>query len=94
MAGFIVLKPTVPPTAGSQRLAPRPATLDGRTVGLLFNSKVNADVYLERVRELIGEKYPRARFVFCAKPTASRPMEPAVLEALRDCATVVNAFGD
>jgi hypothetical protein len=94
MPEFIVFKPTVPPRTGGGRLAPRPRTLDGKTVGLLFNSKVNADVYLERVRELIDEKYRGTQVVFHGKATASRAMEPDVLEALRSVDAVVNAFGD
>ncbi|MDE3076053.1 MAG: hypothetical protein KGJ86_11545 [Chloroflexota bacterium] len=94
MSEFLVYNPTAAPKQGTQQLAPRPSSLDGKRIGLLHNAKVNADVYLYRIQELLAEKYPHATFIFRAKPTASKPMEPDVLEAMRQCDLVVNAFGD
>ncbi len=94
MTEYILYRPTVPPLVGMADLAPRPSTLDGKTVGILFNSKVNADVYLERIQELIADRYRDVRFVFQAKPTATWPLTPQNLEALHQCDVVVNAFGD
>ncbi|MGH3756655.1 UGSC family (seleno)protein [Actinophytocola sp.] len=75
-------------------LASRPSTLDGKTVGLLFNSKVNADIYLERMQELLDAKYTGIKFVNRTKPTATRPTAPALLREVSTCDVVVNAFGD
>ena len=94
MAAVVVFKPTADRKFGTQDLAWRTPTLDGKTVGLLFNAKVNADVYLERIKELIDEKFSNVKFVYRSKPTASKPMEPEVFEALSRCNVVVNAFGD
>ena len=41
-----VLDPTVAPIPSSAVRAPRPDTLDGKTVGLLANGKPNADELL------------------------------------------------
>ena len=34
----------------------RPATLEGKTVALLWNAKSNGDIFLDRVGELLGEQ--------------------------------------
>jgi len=97
MPTFRVYRPTFdePEHAETRAaLAERPGSLDGKRIGLLWNSKVNADIYLERLKELISERHRDVEFVWQAKPTASRPMEPEVFEALRSCDLVVTAFGD
>jgi hypothetical protein len=97
MSTFRVYRPTFDEPAqieGAVALTDRPAGLDGKRIGLLWNSKVNADIYLVRLRELISERHRDVEFVWQAKPTASRPMEPEVFEALKGCDLVVTAFGD
>lgn len=92
---YRVFRPTVeePPEIGDP-LAPRRGSLDGKRIGLLWNSKVNADIYLRRLQELIGSRNENVDFVYRAKPTASKPMEPEVAEAMQGCDLVVTAFGD
>jgi hypothetical protein len=95
MTSYVLYKPIVPmPKATDHGLAARPATLDGKQIGLLWNAKVNADIFLNRIRERIEERFTDTEFVFQAKPTASKPMEPEVFDALKDCDVVVTAFGD
>jgi hypothetical protein len=97
MATFRVYRPTFdePEHAeGAVALTDRPTSLDGKRIGLLWNSKVNADIYLARLRELITERHRDVEFVWQAKPTASRPMEPEVFAELKRCDLVVTAFGD
>ena len=91
---YTVYKPTGQIPSASLALAGRPSSLDGKKVGLLFNSKPNADVLLRRVQERFEEAHPGSEFVFRSKPTAARPMADEVFEALSDCDVVVNAFGD
>lgn len=96
MATYRVYRPTYDdahaPT--SDRLADRDGTIDGKRIGLLWNAKVNADIYLQRLKELIGERHSDVQFIERAKPTASKPMEPEVLEDMLACDLVVTAFGD
>lgn len=75
-------------------LAARLGSLEGKRIGLLWNAKVNADVFLRRMKELIAERHHNVEFVWCQKPTASKPMEPAILEELKRCDAVITAFGD
>ncbi|MDQ3576573.1 MAG: hypothetical protein M3400_14765 [Actinomycetota bacterium] len=95
MATYRVFRPTVdePENLGDP-LAQRRGSLDGKRIGLLWNSKVNADIYLRRLQELIEARNKDVEFVFRAKPTASKPMEPEVVEAMQGCDLVVTAFGD
>ena len=94
---FRVFRPTydaVRDSGDGGRLSPRPTSFDRSRVGLLWNSKVNADVYLRRVQELIAADGADVEFVWRTKPSSSKPMTPEDLEALKDCDSVVNAFGD
>lgn len=96
MTTYRVYRPTFDPepTPDVPELSPRPDSLSGKRIGLLWNAKVNADIYLRRIGELIGERYDGVEFVWRAKPTASKPMEPDVLAAMSGCDLVVTAFGD
>ena len=95
MATYHVYRPTYDEIESvGTRLATRKGTLDGQRIGLLWNAKVNADIYLRRLQELIAERHAGVEFVWRQKPTASKPMEPDVLEDLRECDVVVTAFGD
>lgn len=96
MTTYRVFRPTFDEVAQADgpALAKRSGTLAGKKIGLLWNAKVNADIYLKRLKELIDDQYEGVEYVWRAKPTASKPMEPEVLEDLRECDLVVTAFGD
>lgn len=89
-----VLKPTAPPKIGHDPLAPRPETLNGIKLGLLDNTKVNADIFLERIEERLRQDFEIAEVVRRTKPTASRGMPEHIREVMEACQVVVNAFGD
>lgn len=96
MATYRIFRPThdeADVVAGGG-LAARPHSLDGKRIGLLWNAKVNADIYLRRLQELIAEQNSGVEFIFRSKPTASKPMEPQVLADMAECDLVVTAFGD
>jgi hypothetical protein len=87
----------VPERAGSGPglgLAPRPETLEGRRVGLLWTSKMNGDVFLERIAELLEHSFEHIRVLKRAKPTSEKPVPETTLDELRTCDAVVVAFGD
>ena len=71
--------------------APRPARKATLTLGVLDNSKEQADVLLARAAELLsaGGMQP----VFARKPSFSRPAPPEVIEALRMCDLVITGLG-
>ena len=44
--------------------APRPSSLEGKTIGLVWNGKANGDVALRRVGELIQQRVPSIKVKF------------------------------
>ena len=88
-----VLDPTGERTPSQRQPLPRPATLRGRTVGLLDISKSRGDVVLDRLAELLtadGATVLRYR-----KPTFARPA-PVDLrhEISTQCEVVIEALAD
>ena len=73
----------IDPTAGGEReripLAARPMDLAGKVVGLLDNTKEQADVILETVGEVLRERYGVARVIIRRKEFFSKPATPALL---------------
>jgi hypothetical protein len=92
---ILVLDPTARPKAVEREMARRLPDLNGRTLGILWNSKPNADHLLSRLEELLAERFELAGVVHMRKPTASIPAYEGVLEELsRRCQAVVNGVGD
>ena len=67
-----VLSPVRAAPAPSRALAPR-RPLAGARIGVLDNSKPNADVLLRRLAELLVERHGAASITRWQKPGASRP---------------------
>ena len=76
----------IDPTAGGGRtriaLAARPMDLAGKVVGLLDNSKEQADVILETVAEVLRSRYGVARVVIRRKEYFSKPASEALMNEL------------
>ncbi|MCH9010207.1 MAG: hypothetical protein IIC21_06260 [Chloroflexi bacterium] len=60
-------------------LAPRPSSLEGKTIGLVWNGKANGDVALRRAGEILQEKIPGVtlKFYSGALPTPEFIMDKA-----------------
>ena len=88
-----VLDPTAERTPAQRTLLPRPASLDGRTVGLLDISKPRGDVVLDRLEELLSRDGATVRRY--RKPTFARPA-PVDLrhEIATHCEVVIEALAD
>ena len=77
--------------------APRPASLEGATVGLFWNGKPQGDVGLAQVREQLARMFDDVRFVdvFGEKGGLNRYASPTQLEQMaRECCAVVAATAD
>ena len=73
-------------------LAPRPSTLEGRTIGLKWSGTANGDVVLRRVQEVLEKKVPGATFKFYS---GSLPAPRPMMEALkREVDAVIGATAD
>lgn len=74
------------PTAGGNRakivLAPRPMDLAGKVVGLLDNTKEQADVILETIGQALRERYGVAKVIIRRKEAFSRPATEALLNEM------------
>jgi malonyl CoA-acyl carrier protein transacylase len=93
MRDRVLLDPTSERTATTRPLAERPASMAGKTIGLLNISKPRGDVFLDRLAELLTERGVTVeRFV---KPTFTKPA-PADLrrEIETKCDMVIEALAD
>lgn len=75
-------------------LAARPADLSGKRIGLLFNTKSNADVMLRVVQRLLAARYRDVSFAWVRKPNAGSGMTPENFNVLRAADAVVTGLGD
>lgn len=82
-------------TNGSSARAPRPGELRGLTVGLLANTKKNAETFLEEVGELLLSEYGVADLVRRKKLNIAQPA-PAEMadELVSSCDVIVVGVGD
>ena len=76
----------IDPTAGGNRakiaLAPRPMDLAGKVVGMIDNTKEQADIILETVAEILRSRYGVARVIIRRKEHFSRPASEALLNEM------------
>lgn len=93
MDDHTILDPTGEQTALPTTLADRPASLDGKVIGLLDITKARGDVFLDRIAERCEDQgWEVRRF---AKPTFTKPA-PADLryEISQRCDVVIEALAD
>ena len=92
---MILLNPEGSSPQGSLGLAARPGTLKGKTIGLLSNSKLNADAVLSAVGDLLVQRYEIKDVVHHAKPNFSLPASDEIFEKLiSECDVVLAGVGD
>ncbi len=89
----VVLDPTGERAPAARERRPRPASLQGRRVGLLDISKARGNVFLDRLEELLAERgVAVSRY---RKPTFAKPA-PVDLrhEIATHCEVVIEALAD
>ncbi len=75
--------------------APRPASLSGARVGLLINTKQNADPFLHEVGRLLTERYGARGVLARTKVNFAQPApEELVKEMQAGCDVVITGIGD
>ena len=76
----------IDPTAGGNRaaiaLAPRPMDLAGKVVGMIDNTKEQADVILEAMAEVLRDRYGVAKVIIRRKEAFSRPATQELLNEM------------
>jgi hypothetical protein len=86
------------PVAGSEgdikvsKAARRPRSLDGLTLGLLWNSKRGGDIALVKAGELVRSKYQNVKVI---RYDGSMPCEKKLMErAKQECDVFIGSTGD
>ena len=91
--GRVLLDPTGERAAPTRERAPRPASLEGRTVGLLDISKPRGDVFLDRLEAQLADLGVVVRRF--SKPTFSKPAPVDLRHEIgTQCDLVIEALAD
>lgn len=93
---MVLLNPEGSSQETRHELAPRRlASLDGATVGLLGNTKLNADAILAAVGDLLGQRYALKAVVIRTKPSFSVPAPAETVDEMAaTCDVVIAGVGD
>ena len=92
---YVLVDPTTLPIVPEFEGAPRLDDLSNKRVGVIDDSKVNAKEYLEQLTDLLNERFGITSIKYHAKPSASKPADPAVVaEMAEECDYVIVGVGD
>ena len=79
---------------GQCSLAPRPKSLNGKKVGLLWNGKRNGDIALARAGELLKSRFRDVQLIRIDSTTTDH-FPPEVMEyAKKECEVAIGSTGD
>lgn len=84
-----------PVSAGGFEYAPRLRDLRGARVGIIDDSKRGAEELLREVYRVLDAEYGFSSLCYHRKPSASRPVDPKVLQEMAgQCDFVIVGVGD
>jgi hypothetical protein len=90
-----LLDPTAKPRGDAKSLAPRHTALCGKRIGILDNTKSNADVLMLRLAELLCQQYGAAEIVHRRKAHAAiGATDELFADLVRRCDAVLIGSGD
>lgn len=90
-----LLDPTTEATAQTIAYVPRPATLEGKRVALIENTKFNSDRLLAKIGDILKTEYGVAEARLWRKKNASVPAhEEIIAEVKKTCDVMVAGIGD
>jgi hypothetical protein len=93
--GEIFLDPTDKVERGEKAFAPRLDTLAGKTVGLLDINKAKGSFFLDRLEEMLRERYGVKEVLRRKKTSPGRLVPETVKAELREkCDAVIEALSD
>ncbi|ETX03832.1 MAG: hypothetical protein ETSY2_32315 [Candidatus Entotheonella gemina] len=91
---YQLVDPTTEPQVPAFVSAPRLTDLANKRVGFIDDSKENAKELLEEVEAVLRQRHGISSVEYHRKPSASKPADPAVVEAMaKTCDYVVVAIG-
>ncbi|MDO8532877.1 MAG: hypothetical protein Q7T26_12075 [Dehalococcoidia bacterium] len=89
------LNPTGVVKKTARPVSARPADLRGKAIGVLWNTKPNADVLMTEMASLVAARYPGARVMMRKKAYVSQSAGKALFDELaRECDVVITGSGD
>ena len=91
---FRVLDPTPEKAPPAGQLAPRLATLEGKTVGFISNGKVGTKGFFGHLEKILREEYGVANVVSRTKSNYSAPADAHIAAEIRSWDAVVSGIGD
>ena len=91
---FQVLDPTNEATPVVGRLAPRVASLAGKTVGFISNGKEGTTGFFAHLERMLREDLGVAAVIRRVKSNYSAPADPDIVDELRRWQAVVTGIGD
>ena len=92
---YVLVTPTTEAIVAPFDGAPRLPSLAGTRLGVIDDSKRNADALLEELVEILRTRYEISEVKWHRKPSASRPADPAAIkELVENCDSVIIAIGD
>jgi len=90
-----LLDPTREIRSGHMSYAPRPASLKGKRVALVENTKYNSDRILEMIGEILVEEYGVSETKLYHKRYSSVPAHEAIINDVREiCDFMIAGVGD
>jgi hypothetical protein len=89
------LNPTAGPARGQTQMAPRLKTLDGATLGVIWNGRAYGDKVFDRVLEALRERHRIKDIVFRQKPyIGNLAPEPILAEIASRADGAITGVGD
>lgn len=89
-----VLDPTNEMKATGVMLAPRLASLDGKTVGIITNAKEGTRGYFTHLERILRDEMGAADVVWREKSNYSAPMDAHIVQELTNWHAVFAGVGD
>ena len=90
-----VFDPTAGPATGKVVMAPRPGTLDGQTLGVIWNGRPYGDKIINAAIDLLRQKYSFKEVVFRKKPFIGNVAPKEIQQEMIDsCDVVITGVGD
>ena len=90
---FEFLSPRQGPTRGLVNPAPRPSTISGKRLGLLWNNQVGGDYTLKRISEILDELHGLADVFFIKKPYLGNAAPDEILDAIEAAGVEIAVAG-
>ena len=91
---FRVLDPTAETTAAAWQRAPRPPSLEGKTVGLISNGKEGTVGYFAHLDRMLREEFGVANVIRRVKSNYSAPADAHIVAEIPRWDAVVSGLGD